>query len=142
MTWATERLDIVKAGTALLPPVVQTLQLGGLEDWGEGWIRKRWTPLPELLNVDGSMFGGYLAALADQAVAFATMTVVQDGQVFRTTNLSMNFIRVGRGEPLLIEARVIAQTRQMITCRVELHREDGELIAEATAQQLLVPLKT
>jgi uncharacterized protein (TIGR00369 family) len=88
------------------------------------------------------MFGGYLTALADQAVAFAAMTVVPDDQAFRTTNLCMNFVRVGRAEALLIEARVIAQTRQMITCRVELKRADGELIAEASAQQLLVPFRT
>lgn len=137
MTWATERLDMIKAGTAALPPVVLTLQLGALEDWGRGWVRKRWAPSPELLNGDGSLFGGYLAALADQAAAFAAMTVAPDNQVFRTTNLVMNFVRIGRAHPLLIEARIVAQTRQMITCRVELRRDDGELIAEATAQQLL-----
>ena len=142
MTWAKERLSMLKAGSATLPPVVQTLQLGGLDDWGPGWTRKLWKPSPELLNADGSMFGGYLTALADQAVAFAAMTVVPDDQAFRTTNLCMNFVRVGRAEALLIEARVIAQTRQMITCRVELKRADGELIAEASAQQLLVPFKT
>jgi acyl-coenzyme A thioesterase PaaI-like protein len=53
----------------------------------------------------------------------------------------MNFVRVGRVEALLIEARVVAQTRQMITCRVELKRENDELIAEASSQQLLLPMK-
>jgi uncharacterized protein (TIGR00369 family) len=142
MTWATERLDLLKAGAAVLPPVVQTLKLGGLDDWGAGWVRKCWMPSPELLNADGSLFGGYLTALADQAVAFAAMTVVPDDVVFRTTNLTMNFARVGRAEALLIEARVVAQTRQMITCRVELKRENGELIADASSQQLLLPIKT
>jgi uncharacterized protein (TIGR00369 family) len=142
MTWATERLDILKDRSAVLPPVVQTLQLGGLDAWGPGWIRKRWTASPQLLNADGSMFGGYLTALADQALAFATMTVVSDDQAFRTTNLCMNFVRIGRAEALLIEARVIAQSRQMITCRVELKREDGELLAESPPQQLIVPLGT
>jgi len=51
----------------------------------------------------------------------------------------VNFVRIGRTQPLHIEARVVAQTRQMITVRAEFHREDGELLAEATAQQLLMP---
>lgn len=138
MTWATERLEALKAGTATPPPVTQTLKMGLFDDWGHGWVRKSWSPMPELLNGDGSLFGGYLAALADQALAFAAMTVVPEGMFFRTTNLQVNFLRVGRAHPLAIEARVVAQTRQMITVRAEFRREDGELIAEATAQQLLM----
>ena len=139
MTWATDRLDALKAGSALPPPVVATLQLGLLDDWGEGWIKKSWEPAPELLNGDGSLFGGYIAALADQALAFATMTVVPGDLMFRTTNLAVNFVKVGRGHALEIEAQVVAQTKQMITVRAAFRRDDGELIAEATAQQLLVP---
>jgi uncharacterized protein (TIGR00369 family) len=137
-TWATQRLDELVSGQgAILPPVIQTLRLGALDEWGVGWIRKRWQPHPDLLNVDGSLFGGYIAALADQALAFAAMTVVPADSVFRTTNLYVNFIRVGRAHPLAIEAVVVAQTRQMLTVRATLKREDGELIAEASAQQTL-----
>jgi len=139
-TWATERLDeLVNGPVTILPRVIQTLRLGALDEWGVGWIKKRWRPHPDLLNVDGSLFGGYLAALADQALAFAAMTVVPADSVFRTINLSMNFIRVGRAHPLVIEAVVVAQTRQMLTVRATLKREDGELIAEASAQQALQP---
>lgn len=91
------------------------------------------------MNVDGSLFGGYVAALADQALAFAAMTVVPPDRVFRTINLNVNFIRVGRAHPLAIEATVVAQTQQMLTVRAALKREDGELIAEASAQQALQP---
>jgi uncharacterized protein (TIGR00369 family) len=107
--------------------------------WGPGWIKKRWQPHPDLLNVDGSLFGGYIAALADQALAFAAMTVVPADCVFRTTNLNVNFIRVGRAHPLEIEAVVVAQTRRLLTVRATLKREDGELIADASAQQVLQP---
>ena len=141
-TWATQRLDELLNGPAtILPPVVQTLRLGALDEWGVGWIKKRWQPHPDLLNVDGSLFGGYLAALADQALAFAAMTVVPADSVFRTVNLNMSFIRVGRAHPLYIEAVVVAQTRQMLTVRATIKREDGELIAEASAQQILQSYK-
>lgn len=139
MTWATDRLDALKAGSGALPPIVQTLRLGLIEDWGEGWVRKSWSPSPELATADGSLFGGYLAALADQVLAFATMTVVPNDRLYRTVNLQMNFLKVGRSHPLTIEARVVAQTRQLVTVRAEFRREDGVLIVDATAQQILMP---
>ncbi|KQY92692.1 thioesterase [Caulobacter sp. Root1455] len=139
MTWATDRLDQLKGGDVVLPPVVQTLQLGGLDDWGEGWARKTWTPAQELLNADGSLFGGYIAALADQILAFAAMTVAPGDAMFRTSNLKVDFIRVGKAEILTIEGRVVAGTKSMIHVEADFRRPDGELIARASAQQMVVP---
>jgi len=139
MTWGTDRLAALKAGIGEPPPIVRTLRLGLVDDWGEGWVRKSWSPHPDLETADGSLFGGYLAALADQVLSFAAITVVPDDRLFRTLNLQVNFIRVGRSHPLAIEAKVVAQTRQMITVRADFRREDGKLIADASAQQLLMP---
>ena len=139
MTWATERLDALKAGETEVPPVVTTLRMGTLDDWGPGWVRKTWTPAPEILNGDGSMFGGYLAALADQILTFAAMTAAPEENHFRTINLQMSFVRVGRAHPLVIEGRVTAATRQLITVEADFRRDDGELIARAAAQQILLP---
>jgi len=140
MTWATDRLDALKRGDVTLPPIVETLRLGLIDDWEVGWVRKSWSPSAELATADGSLFGGYLAALADQVLTFATMTVVPDDRIYRTVNLQVNFLKVGRNHPLAIEGRVVAQTRQLITVRADFRREDGALIADATAQQLLMPL--
>lgn len=139
MTWATDRLDALIAGDAEPPPVVAVLRLGLLDAWGEGWARKRWEPQPELMNGDGSMFGGYLAALADQMLAFAAMTVIEAPSAFRTTDLQVRFFKLGRAHPLLIEGRVVARSRQLISVEVEFRREDGELLAKATGQQFVTP---
>ncbi|MBO9710779.1 MAG: PaaI family thioesterase [Caulobacter sp.] len=139
MTWAADRLDQIKGGQTALPPVVQTLRLGGLDDWGQGWVRKTWTPEPELLNSDGSLFGGYLAALADQILAFAAMTAAPADAMFRTSNLKVDFIRVGKAEVLALEGRVVARTKGMIHVEADFRRPDGELIARASAQQIVVP---
>jgi uncharacterized protein (TIGR00369 family) len=136
MSWATERLDQIKAGTVDAPAVVHTLKLGLLDDWGPGWVRKRWEPHPEVMNGDGSMFGGYIAALADQILAFAAMTVMPDEAYFRTVNLQLQFLRVAWARPLLIEARVTASSRRLITVEAEFRREDDVLIAKASAQQV------
>lgn len=139
MTWATDRLDALVAGVAEPPPVVVTLRLGTLDAWGEGWARKSWAPSPEILNGDGSMFGGYIAALADQIMAFAAMTVAPADAAFRTLNLRVDFIRVGKAEPLAIEGRVTARTTSVVHVEADFRRPDGELIARATAQQMVTP---
>lgn len=139
MTWATDRLDALVAGAAEPPPVVTTLRLGTLDAWGEGWARKTWAPAPEILNGDGSMFGGYIAALADQIMAFAAMTVAPANAGFRTLNLKLDFIRVGKAEPLVIEGRVTARTKSVVHVEADFRRPDGELIARASAQQMVTP---
>lgn len=138
MGWAHERLDEIIAGTVDAPPVVRTLRLGLADAWGPGWVRKRWEPHPDILNGDGSLFGGYIAALADQILAFAAMTVAPDDRHFRTINLQVQFLKIGRAEGLDLEARVVAQTRQLISVEADFRRPDGDLIARASAQQLLV----
>jgi uncharacterized protein (TIGR00369 family) len=137
-TWATQRLDALVAG-ATPPPVVTHMELGTLDAWGEGWARKKWVAKPELMNSDGSMFGGYLAALADQMLAFAAMTILPGDHFFRTTNLSVSFFKLGRGD-MDIEAKVISQSRQMIAVRATFTSPDGILLAEASAQQILTPM--
>jgi uncharacterized protein (TIGR00369 family) len=138
-TWATKRLDALISGEAVPPAVVAKLELGTLDEWATGWVRKRWTALPDVLNGDGTMFGGYLAALADQMLAFAAMSAVPDDYMFRTANLNVTFHRLGRGD-MDIEAKVISQSRLVIFTRVEFRDMEGTLLAEATAQQFLKPL--
>ncbi len=138
MGWASERLDALKAGTVELMPVVKTLQLGGLDDWGAGWVRKTWHPQPELLQSDGTMFGGYLAALADQTLAFAAMSVLPEEHFFKTVGLNVQFFRLSRNEPITIDARVVAQSRQLISVEAEFRNPGGELLAKASAQQMLM----
>ena len=140
MGWASERLDALKAGTVELMPVVQTLRLGALDDWGPGWVRKTWDPKPELLQSDGTMFGGYLAALADQTLGFATMSVLPDDQFFKTVGLNVQFFRGSKSERLTIEARVVAQSRQLIAVEAEFRNQRGDLIAKAAAQQVLLAI--
>ena len=138
MTWATDRLDaLVRRDAITLPPVVETLRLGTLDAWGPGWARKRWAPKPEVMNIDGSMFGGYIAALADQILAFAAMTVLPADKAYRTTNLSLSFFKLMRGGTLDIEGRVVSQSRSIIHVDADFKLEDGTLAARAQAQQIL-----
>lgn len=139
MTWGTKRLEELVSGDVVAPPVVQSLKLGLVDAWKPGWVQKRWEPSAEIMNGDGSMFGGYLAALADQVLTFAAMSVVPDDKAFRTTNLNLQFLKVSGAQPLVIVGRVLAQTRQVISVEADFSWDDGTPIAKASAQQITTP---
>lgn len=141
MTWATDMLDNMKRGTHPVPRVTQTLQLGTIDDWGDGWIRKSWPLKPDFLHPDGTLFGGYIAALFDQAFALATMTVIGDAEAYRTTQLNVCFISLSRSEPLTIEAKVVARSRRLITLEGKMLGEGGAVRSIATAQQVTTKRK-
>lgn len=137
MTWATDLLEKMKQGTHQTPPMVQTLQLGLLDDWGDGWVRKTWRHNPALMHQDGSMFGGYIGALFDQVFTFAAMSVVTDDEIFRTTNLSINFVSLSRLEDLVLKATVVSRSRKLITVEGKLSTFDGKVRSTATAQHMI-----
>lgn len=139
MTWATDRLDALVAGAAEPPPVVQTLRLGLLDMWLPGLVRKTWRACPEILHADHSMFGGYIAALADQMAAFAAMTVVPEAHAYRTTSLQVQFFKLTRNPTLYIEARVVSLSRSIIVIDVDFAHEQT-LVARATASQHVFPM--
>ncbi len=136
MSWAIEILNNMKTGTHQVPRVAEYLKLGLIDDWGEGWIRKSWPLQREFLHSDGTLFGGYIAALFDQAFAFASMTVIGDDEAYRTSNLSVSFLSLSRSEPVNIEARVISRSRRLITLEAKMLGSDEAVRAVATAQQM------
>lgn len=137
-TWAHKRLDEIISPGFVPPQVVQTLKLGILDVWQPGKVTKRWTPAPEILHDDGSLFGGMTAALADQMMSFAAMTVVPGDKAFRTINLSLQFFKLCHDEALHIEAEVVGQSKRVISIEVSFAREDGTLVAKATGQQAVI----
>jgi len=141
MTWATDRLDELVRGDASAPPVVNTLKLGLLDDWKPGWVRKVWRSAPDILQSDGTMFGGYLAALADQVAAFAAMTVLPGDMIFRTSGLQIQFFKVLRNPDLDIVGRVVSASQSVIAVEVEF-RAGETLAAKAFASQFLIPIRT
>lgn len=138
MTWATDLLEKMKHGTHQIPPLVENLQLGLLEDWGDGWVKKIWRHQAAFLHNDGSMFGGYVGALFDQVFSFAAMTVVSEHEVFRTVNLSINFVSISRAEDVVLDARVVSRSRRLITLEGQLSSLRGKIRSTATAQQMIL----
>ena len=59
---------------------------------GRGYARFVLPFKPDLANSIGLLQGGVIAALADEAVAFALYSLVQEGETFNTVEMKINFL--------------------------------------------------
>ncbi len=133
-----EKLDQIVAGTAgPKPPCVETLDLPQLKGWLPGRVWTQWKVDPKTFHLGGAVFGGFLAALADQMLGLVTMSVLEAGEAFTTSDLRISFFRpVARGL-LHIEAHVVHRGRGMVQAEVVLTRDDGKVAGKATATQVI-----
>lgn len=140
LTMHQRRLNAIIDG-AELPLVVQRLGLGGLDSWEPGIARK--TMQIEDHHCTGSdtpyqaLFGGTIAALADQICAFAAMTVVPDGKIFRTIDLQTNFYAPMGSGMLTIIAHIRHRSGHILHIGADMTEPTGKLIAQSKAIQII-----
>lgn len=130
-------LDQVVAGETPETSYAKALRLPRPHAWEPGRVSSRWTVDPELMTPWGALFGGYLAALADETAGLAALSVLEDGETFATSDLRLSPMRAVREGTIRIEATVIHRGRSTIHVEVEFRREDGSLTAKASAIQLV-----
>jgi uncharacterized protein (TIGR00369 family) len=63
-----------------------------IPELGRGFARFLLPFKPELANSIGLLQGGVIAALADEAVAFALYSLVKEGETFNTVEMKINFL--------------------------------------------------
>jgi len=136
MTLWQDALDGFIDGSTPEPLVNQKLGLGkALTEWRPGFVVKNWTVDSELFH-GRALFGGYMAAIADQVLGLAAMTVLEDGVFFGTTNMSINYLSPVTGGELRIEGEVIRQQRKSIYLECTFYSEDT-IVAKASATQVV-----
>ena len=90
----------------------------------------------EITNGSGVIHGGWLATLADTAVAFALATNFDGKMGFATSDLTIHFLRRARGD-VVARARVVKKGRRISVGDVEIVDAAGEPVARALASFLL-----
>lgn len=108
-----------------------------IKGWQRGRVWSQWPVDPDVFHARGAVFGGYLAAIADSTLGLAVMTVLGEDEVFTTSDLRVSFFRPAAGGTLRIEGRVVHRGRSMAHAEVDFTREDGKLVAKATATQVI-----
>jgi uncharacterized protein (TIGR00369 family) len=98
-----------------------------------GRVRLRFDIDQRFTQGDGVIQGGIVTAMLDFGMAFAGLSVVDEGESVATVGINVNFLRVSAPGRFEVEARLEKVGRRMVFARADLMREDGEPVASASA---------
>lgn len=141
MTAGMQLIRSIRDGTQTPPAGITTLGLDGGERWiehfEEGYARVRWQTDPAYFNLEGAVICSWLACLADQAIFYATNTLLDEGEITRVVSLNMTYGEPVVGDEIVIEARVISRDPGGMISEARFTR-DGTLVVLATAVSHIV----
>jgi len=91
---------------------------------GRGYSRFLLPFKPELANSIGLLQGGVIAALADEAVAFALYSLIKEGEVFNTVEMKINFLGAVKEGEVTAEAHIAKRGRTISLGEFEVRQAD------------------
>ena len=105
-----------------------------LEECSPGYARVTMPMRPEYVNFNGMVFGGIVMAVADQAFAYCTNSML-------TPNLAVQFnihliSAVAATDVLTAECRVAKSGKRISVSEMTVTNQDGRLVAKATGTTL------
>jgi acyl-CoA thioesterase len=118
-------------------PYFQLLQIR-LEQIDTGFARFRMPFRKELTQAYGMVHGGAIASLADTAVAFALLTIIQPGERVTTAEFKINFFAAVTHGEMVGEARVVHAGKRLVSADMEVKSQDGKLIAKGIATYAII----
>ena len=118
-------------------PIYQLLQIH-LDRIDTGFARFRMPFRKELTQAYGVAHGGVIATLADTAVAFALMTIIQPGEMVTTAEFKINFFSGVKSGEMFGEARVVHKGKRLVVADMEVKDQKGELIAKGMATYAII----
>lgn len=139
MTRWTERLDQMVAGTFHRSPCGEALLLPLVREYRRGHVKSVHHVDERFMNLNGAVFGGYLAAVFDHVAANTVMTVLPDDQMFATAQLSISYFRpcLATDSPLEFQGTLVHQSRRSFYIEVTMSRGDATLLAKASSVQTI-----
>jgi uncharacterized protein (TIGR00369 family) len=96
---------------------------------GRGYARFVLPFKPELANSIGLLQGGAIAALADEAVAFALYSLVKEGETINTVEMKINFLAAVQEGEVTAVARISKRGRTISLGEFEV-RQGDKLVAK------------
>jgi uncharacterized protein (TIGR00369 family) len=134
-----EILQAIIDGRLPQPPISQTLTFW-LVEIGDGFAAFEGEPGDHLLNPMGTVHGGWAMTLIDSAAGCAGYSLMPAATGFRTVETKANLSRPitsGSGR-VRAEARVVSQTRQIISSEARVTAKDGRVLAHGTSTLMVV----
>jgi uncharacterized protein (TIGR00369 family) len=133
-----EVLDRIVARDAPKPPHVEIMRLPGIDGWEPGHVWCQWTVDEAFIQPQGAIFGGYIAAIADEILGLATLTTLNRGERFVTADMRVNFFRPIKDGIVTVDATVQHKGRTNIFAEATFTDPQGNLCAKAAATQSVV----
>jgi len=95
-----------------------------------GYARVSMQMKPEYINFNGTIFGGIISAVADQAFAYATNSVFNPNVA---SQFNIHFVAAaGAQDELTAECRVMKSGKRVCISEIKVTTGEGKLIATAT----------
>lgn len=116
-------------------PIAGFLQTS-LVELTSGYARVSMKVRPEHVNFNGLVFGGIIMAVADEAFAYATNSLIQPSYA---SQINIHFLNgPAVGDDLIAECRVLKSGRRVGISEMTVTNQDGKLIARATGTTIPV----
>jgi acyl-CoA thioesterase len=101
-----------------------------LVELSEGYAKVSAKLKPEYLNFNNLVFGGIVMAVADQAFAYGTNSVISPNVA---SQFNIHFVASADvNDELIAECRVVRAGRRVCISEMVVTNQDGKLIAKAT----------
>ena len=107
-----------------------------LKELTPGYARVVMKLAPEYQNFNGMVFGGIIMAVADQAFAYASNSLVTPS-IASQFNIHL-IAGAGVNDELTAECRVVRSGRRVGISEITVTNQDGKLIAKATGTTIPV----
>ena len=116
------------------PPAAATLGWELIaEDPRAGTVEIAFHPGEAFLNPRGTVQGGFVAAMLDDTMGPALVSMHDGACMPATINLNVSFLRAVTPGRVIGKGRVVSQGKTIAFLEGELFDEDGNLLARATA---------
>jgi len=110
-------------------------------DSDEGWCRIAYDLGEAHFNRFGALHGGSIACVMDDVLAIAAGLVLKWGEIAPTLEMKVSYLAQGAGGRHVAEAKVLKRGRQINFLEATLARDDGKLVATATATIMVAEMK-
>jgi len=103
--------------------------------YGQGEAVLEMEVTPAMMNGDGWLQGGIYTALADEAMALALVTVMEENESIATVSETTSFYRGVREERLRAEGRVVRKGRKIAFAEGRIFRagQNPEMLSKSDA---------
>jgi len=110
-------------------PIASFLDMN-LTDLSDGYARVEMKMKPAYINFNGTIFGGIITAIADQAFAYATNSVAAPNVA---SQLNIHFIAAAKeNDKLIAECLVVKRGKRVCISEIKVTDPEGKLIAMAS----------